>query len=54
MGLCIFVAGNNEKLSYATVKSIPRLCRPSRYNKAMYIDIMALIYRLLSKSRQSG
>ncbi|WP_051419391.1 flagellar motor stator protein MotA [Candidatus Sodalis pierantonius] len=53
-GLGTFVAGNNGKAIYATVKSIPRLFRSSRYNKAMYMDIMALMYRLLSKSRQSG
>ncbi|CAJ0999792.1 flagellar motor stator protein MotA [Sodalis praecaptivus] len=53
-GIGAFIVGNNGKAIYATVKSIPRLFLSSRYNKAMYMDIMALMYRLLSKSRQSG
>lgn len=53
-GLGTFIVGNNGKAIYATLRSLPRLFHSSRYNKSMYMDIMALMYRLLSKSRQSG
>lgn len=53
-GLGTFIVGNNGKAIYATLNSLPRLFHSSRYNKSMYMDIMALMYRLLSKSRQSG
>lgn len=53
-GLGTFIVGNNGKDIYATLNSLLRLFHSSRYNKSMYMDIMALMYRLLSKSRQSG
>ncbi|VTP64083.1 Chemotaxis protein MotA [Serratia rubidaea] len=33
---------------------MPTLMRRSKYNKALYMDLMALLFRLLSKSRQQG
>lgn len=53
-GLGAFIVGNNGKSISATIKAFPRLFHSSRYNKDMYMDVMSLIYRLLSKSRQSG
>ncbi|AFA40896.1 proton conductor component of flagella motor [Wigglesworthia glossinidia endosymbiont of Glossina morsitans morsitans (Yale colony)] len=53
-GLGAFIVGNNGKSIFATIKAFPKLFHSSRYNKDMYMDVMSLIYRLLSKSRQSG
>ncbi|MBK4715456.1 MULTISPECIES: flagellar motor stator protein MotA [Tenebrionibacter/Tenebrionicola group] len=53
-GVGAFVVGNNGKAIRATIKSFPRLFRGSKYNKEMYMDLMALMYLLLTKGRQNG
>ncbi|MDQ1237232.1 MAG: flagellar motor stator protein MotA [Wigglesworthia glossinidia] len=53
-GIGAFIVGNNGKAIFATMKAFPKLFHSSKYNKDMYMDVMSLIYRLLSKSRQSG
>ncbi|GAB2940743.1 flagellar motor stator protein MotA [Hafnia psychrotolerans] len=53
-GIGAFLVGNNSKAIKSTMHALPKLFRGSRYNKAMYMDLMALIYRLLAKSRQQG
>lgn len=53
-GVGAFFAGNNGKAIRATGKALPRLFKASRYNKALYMDLMALMFRLLSKGRQQG
>lgn len=53
-GLGAFLVGNNGKAIRATMKAFPRFFRGSYYTKALYMDLMALMYLLLSKSRQSG
>ncbi len=37
-----------------TLKALPLLFRRSKYTKAMYMDLLALLYRLMAKSRQMG
>lgn len=37
-----------------TLKALPLLFRRSKYSKAMYMDLLALLYRLMAKSRQQG
>ncbi|PIJ50944.1 flagellar motor stator protein MotA [Erwinia sp. OLTSP20] len=53
-GFGAFVVGNNGKAIRATGKALPLLMRGSKYNKAIYMDLMALLYRLMAKSRQQG
>lgn len=53
-GLGTFIIGNNIKIILATGKILSRLFYASKYNKNMYMNIMALMYRLLIKSRKSG
>lgn len=53
-GIGAFIVGNNGKAIKATVKALPLLMRGSKYNKAVYMDLMALLYRLMAKSRQQG
>ncbi|MBP2167091.1 chemotaxis protein MotA [Erwinia toletana] len=53
-GIGAFIVGNNGKAIKATLKALPLLMRGSKYNKAVYMDLMALLYRLMAKSRQQG
>nr|WP_202987445.1 flagellar motor stator protein MotA [Mixta mediterraneensis] len=53
-GIGAFLVGNNGKAIKKTLKALPLLMRGSKYNKAVYMDLMALLYRLMAKSRQQG
>jgi len=53
-GIGAFFVGNNGKAIKSTLRALPQLFRASKYNKALYMDLMALLYRLLAKSRQQG
>lgn len=53
-GIGAFIVGNNGKAIKATMKALPKLMCRSKYNKVLYMDLMALLYRLLAKSRQQG
>ncbi|SDN37590.1 flagellar motor stator protein MotA [Vreelandella arcis] len=53
-GVGAFLASNNGKAIKATFKIMPKLKRTKKYNKAMYMELMALQYKLLSKIRREG
>jgi len=53
-GVGAFIAANNLKAIKATFKILPRLKRTKKYNKAFYMEVMALQYKLLSKIRREG
>jgi len=53
-GLGAFIVGNNPKSIRATVTVLPSLIRHTRYDKALYMDLMALMYLLLAKARKDG
>lgn len=53
-GLGGFIVANNGKAIKSTLRVLPRLLTSSRYNKSIYMDLMALQFRLLTKSRQAG
>ena len=53
-GIGAFIVGNNGKAIKGTLKALPLLFRRSKYTKAMYMDLLALLYRLMAKSRQQG
>lgn len=53
-GIGAFVAANNGKALKATFKIFPRLRRTKQYNKAMYMELLALQYKVLSKVRREG
>ncbi|ALM54277.1 flagellar motor stator protein MotA [Halomonas huangheensis] len=53
-GLGAFIASNHGKALKATWRIFSRLRRSKRYNKEMYMELMALMYRLLSKARRDG
>nr|WP_202438288.1 flagellar motor stator protein MotA [Dickeya fangzhongdai] len=49
-----FIVGNNGKAIKATLKALPTLLKGSQYTKAVYMDLMAVLFRLMAKSRQQG
>jgi len=49
-----FVAGNGAKTIKATLGAIPTIFKGSRYNKAMYVDLLAMLYEILTKIRKEG
>lgn len=49
-----FVAGNNIKVIKATLAAIPGALKGSPYNKAYYVDALALLFEILSKVRKEG
>lgn len=53
-GVGAFIVGNNAKSLKATGKALVGLFVGKRYNKAVYMDLMALLFLLLSKSRVNG
>jgi len=53
-GVGAFIVGNNGKSIKATLHSFPHLLKGSRYTKALYMDLMAMMFLLLTKARQTG
>ncbi|RPE04632.1 flagellar motor stator protein MotA [Candidatus Pantoea deserta] len=53
-GVGAFIVGNNAKAIKATLKALPLLFKGSRYSKSTYMDVLALLYLLLTKGRQNG
>ena len=49
-----FFVGNNGKSIKATMKAMPSLFKGSRYNRALYMDLMTLLFEILSKVRKEG
>jgi len=49
-----FFVGNNSKAIKATLKALPSLFKGSRYTKALYMELMTLLFELLSKVRKEG
>ncbi len=56
VGLMIggFVAGNGPKALKATLGSLPMALKGSRYNKALYIELLAMLFEILGKVRKEG
>jgi chemotaxis protein MotA len=49
-----FFVGNNGKSVKATLKAIPSLFKGSKYNKALYLELMSLLAEILGKVRKEG
>ncbi len=56
IGLTIggFVAGNDMKVIKATIGALPSVFKGSKYNKAYYIDTLAVLFEILGKVRKEG
>lgn len=49
-----FFVGNTGKAIKATLKNLPKTLKGSKYNKELYMELMALMYELLNKVRKEG
>src|SRR5450830_594759 len=49
-----FFVGNNGKTIKATMGAIPTLFKGSRYTKDLYMEMMSLLFDVLSKVRKEG
>lgn len=56
VGLTIggFLAGNDIKIIKATVAAVPGVLKGSKFNKAFYVDALAMLFEILSKVRKEG
>ncbi|WP_168415552.1 flagellar motor stator protein MotA [Erwinia amylovora] len=53
-GIGAFIVGNNMKSLKATGRALVRLFFGRSYSKVVYMDLMAMLFLLLSKSRVQG
>lgn len=49
-----FVAGNSKRTMKATLAAIPGVLKGQRHNKALYMNLLALMYEILAKVRKEG
>lgn len=49
-----FLVGNNSKAIKATFKAIPTIFKGSKYTRTLYMEMLALLYELLTKIRKEG
>jgi chemotaxis protein MotA len=56
IGLMIggFIAGNGAKEVKATLRAIPTALKGSPYSKALYMDLLAMLFEILGKVRKEG
>lgn len=56
VGLMIggFVASNGPKAVKAVIGALPSVLKGSSLNKALYMDLLAMLYEILSKVRKEG
>lgn len=49
-----FVVNNQPKTLKAVLKALPTLMKGSKYSKARYMELLALLYDILQKARKEG
>jgi chemotaxis protein MotA len=49
-----FFVGNNGKTVKATLKALPTVFQGSRYSRELYMELMSLLFDVLSKVRKEG
>ena len=56
IGLTIgyFVASSGPRALKSVLAAIPSVLKPSKFNKALYMDLLAMLYEILSKVRKEG
>jgi len=56
IGLAIgaFIAGNDLKIIKSTVGALPGIFKGSKFTKALYVDLLALLFEVLAKVRKEG
>ena len=56
VGLTIggFVAGNDIKVIKSTMGGLPSIFKGSKFSKAVYVDLLSMLYEVLTKVRKEG
>ena len=49
-----FFVGNSSKVIKATLQALPTVLKGSKYSKALYLELFALLYEILAKVRKEG
>lgn len=49
-----FLVGNTAESIKATIAALPKVFAGAKYNKAVYMELLALLYELLNKVRKEG
>lgn len=49
-----FLVGNSAKVMSATLKALPQAFKGSKYTKKLYLELLQLLYEILSKVRKDG
>lgn len=49
-----FAVGNDMKSIQATIKALPTLFQKSHVTKQLYMDLLAMLYEVLSKAKKEG
>lgn len=49
-----FLVGNTMESIKATISALPKVFQGAKYNKAVYMELLALLYELLNKVRKEG
>ncbi len=49
-----FVAGNDIKVIKSTIGALPSIFKGSKYNKTLYVDLLAMLFEVLAKVRKEG
>jgi chemotaxis protein MotA len=54
LALGAFLGSNDFKVIKATFAALPSLFKGSKYNKATYVDLLAMLFEILAKVRKEG
>jgi len=56
VGLAVggFVAGNDIKVIKATIGALPSIFKGTKFTKAAYVDLLAMLFEVLAKVRKEG
>ena len=49
-----FIAGNDIKYIKKTIGALPSILKGSKFTKALYIDLLAMLFEILAKVRKEG
>lgn len=49
-----FIAGNDIKVIKVTLGALPGIFKGSKYTKALYVDLLAMLFEVLAKVRKEG
>ena len=49
-----FIAGNDLKAIKATIAALPTVFKGSKFNRTLYVDLLAMLFEVLSKVRKEG